>query len=312
MTWVEGVRERLRGGFTGTFLEGVPLARFTTFNIGGPATLLAVPSGVDDLSVLLGAVAETGVDLLILGRGTNVLVSDSGFDGVVAVVGEGLKRITRKSKDEVYVEAGCGLNKLLNWAIEMEMGGLENLAGIPGSVGGAVCMNAGAMGSSIGELVVRVSVMTLTENGVAVRQLDHEAMGFGYRESAMREGDVVFGARLRLRQADKQELESRRGEVMAWRRENQPLRQRSAGSVFRNPPGMSAGELIDRCGLKGARIGEAMVSKKHANFIVNLGGASARDVYDLMGRVKDKVSAMEGVELEEEIRLVGMTGEAKP
>ncbi len=312
MTWREGMRERLRAGFAGTLMEGVPLARFTTFAIGGPAALLAVPSGMDDLCMLLEAVAQTGADLLVMGGGSNLLVSDRGFDGVVAVVGEGLKRITRKSKDEVYVEAGCGLKRAIDWAIDMEMGGLEDLAGIPGSVGGAICMNAGAMGSSIGELVLEVEVMSVSDRGVAVRKLDRGAMAFGYRESALREGDVVYASRLRLRRAGRGELASRRGEVMAWRRENQPLRQRSAGSVFRNPQGTSAGELIDRCGLKGTRVGRAMVSHKHANFIVNLGGASAREVFELMRRVRDEVARVEGIELEEEIRLVGMRGEERP
>jgi len=303
------VRERLRGRFSGTIREMASLAEFTTFRIGGPAALLAIPEGKEDLYMLLQAVGDTGLRPLVLGRGSNVLISDRGFEGVVAVLGNGLQGITKKGKDEVYVEAGCDLNMLINWAIELGLGGLEDLYGIPGSVGGAVRMNAGAGGSSIGQSVTRVAVIGLKGGEVEVKELKRGEIDFSYRYSSIKEGDIVFEAGLQLHAADKAALRSRRGEVMAWRRENQPLRQPSAGSVFRNPPGMAAGELIDRCGLKGARIGGAMVSDKHANFIVNVGGASADDVYRLMMRIKEEVMRREGVELKEEIRLVGKMGE---
>jgi UDP-N-acetylmuramate dehydrogenase len=308
---IAAVREMLQGRFRGTLVEGMPLAGFTTFRIGGPAGLLAVPKGKEDLSRLLNTVAESGSRLLVVGRGSNMLISDHGFAGVVAVLSSGLGRITIKGKYEVYVEGGCDLNRLVNWAIEMGLEGLEDLSGIPGSVGGAVRMNAGAMGSDIGERVELVTVMKLTGGEVEAKRLKREDIGFAYRHTGLEDSDVIYGVRLRLHGGDKGVLESRRKEVMRWRRENQPLKQPSAGSVFRNPPGVSAGELIDRCGLKGMRVGEAMVSEKHANFIVNLGGASADDVYGLMMRVKAEVSRREGIELEEEIRLVGEMGEDK-
>jgi UDP-N-acetylmuramate dehydrogenase len=309
MTEVAEVRERLRSSFGGTMIEGALLAGFTTFHIGGPAALLAVPEGIDDLSALLEAVAVSGAKLLVLGRGSNVLVSDRGFDGVVAVLSGGLRRITKKGKHEVYVESGCDLNVLVKWTIELGLGGLEELSGIPGSVGGAIRMNAGAMGSSMGDRVMRVKVLSLAGKEVKARQIGRGGMGFAYRHSGLGENDIVVGARLKLGAADRRTLESRRGEVLAWRRRSQPLNQPSAGSVFRNPPGMYAGELIERCGLKGVRIGEAMVSEKHANFIVNLGGASADDVRELIRRVKNEVKSKKGVELEEEIKLVGEMGE---
>jgi UDP-N-acetylmuramate dehydrogenase len=306
---VAAVRERLRGGFAGTIREMAPLAEFTTFRIGGPAALLAMPGGREDLSLLLRAVEEAGMPLLVLGRGSNVLVSDRGFSGVVAVLGKGLQRITRKGKDEVYVEAGCDLERLISWAVELGLGGLEDLSGIPASVGGAVRMNAGAWGSSIGQSITRVAVIGLEGEEVKLKELKPGEIDFAYRYSSIKEGDIVFEAGLRLHTADTAALRVRRREVMAWRRENQPLRQPSAGSVFRNPPGAAAGELIDGCGLKGARIGGAMVSDKHANFIVNMGGASADDVYRLMMRIKEEVIRREGVELKEEIKLVGKMGE---
>ncbi len=309
MADVAAVRERLRGGFAGTIRAMAPLAEFTTFRIGGPAALLAIPEGREDLSLLLRAVGEADIPLLVLGRGSNVLISDHGFDGVVAVLGKGLQRIAKKGKDEVYVEAGCDLKRLINWAIELGLGGLEDLSGIPASVGGAIRMNAGAWGSSIGQTVTRVAVMGVEGEEVKLKELKHKDIEFSYRYSSIREGDIVYEAGLRLHAADMAALRSRRREVMAWRREKQPLRQPSAGSVFRNPPGVAAGKLIDGCGLKGARMGGAMVSEVHANFIVNAGGASAEDVYRLMMHIKEEVIRMEGVELIEEIKLVGKMGE---
>ncbi len=303
------VRGMLRSRFKGILLEGVPLAGYTSFRIGGPAALLALPKGKDDLSRLLEAVAEAGSRLLVLGRGSNVLVSDRGFDGVVAVLGGGLGRITKKGEDEVYVESGCDLNRLVKWSIEHGLGGLERLAGIPGSVGGAVRTNAGAMGAEVGERVEHVVVLNLVGGEVMTKRLGREDMGFTYRGTALGDGDVIYGVRLSLEREDRRALESRCREAMAWRRKNQPLQQPSAGSVFRNPPGVSAGELIDRCGMRGMRAGEAMVSEMHANFIVNLGAAKADDVHALMERVKAEVSRREGVELEEEIVLVGEMGE---
>ena len=216
--------------------------------------------------------------------------------------------MNNETKHEVYVESGCELNGLAAWAIKQGLGGLERLCGIPGSVGGAVRMNAGALGSSIGEVVAQVAVMRLAGGGVETKLLDSRDVAFAYRRTALEDRDIIYEVKMILREEDGKTLESRREEAMRWRRENQPLRQPSAGSVFRNPPGISAGELIDRCGLKGAREGRAMVSEKHANFIVNLGGAKADEVYRLISRVKAEVQRREGVELEEEIRLVGEMG----
>jgi UDP-N-acetylmuramate dehydrogenase len=306
---VTEVRERLRGRFKGTLEEGVPLEGLTTFRIGGPADLLALPQGKEDLAQLLDVVVEEGSRLLVLGKGSNVLISDLGFRGVVVVLGKGLSGVKSNTKHEVYVESGCELNVLAAWAIRRGLGGLEGLCGIPGSVGGAVRMNAGAMGSSISEVIEQVAVMRLAGSRVETKLLRNRDIAFTYRRTALEDRDIVYEVKMMLREEDREYLESRRKEVMRWRRENQPLKQPSAGSVFRNPPGMTAGELIDRCGLKGAREGGAMVSEKHANFIVNLGGARADDVYRLIARVKAEVHRREGVELEEEIRLVGEMGE---
>lgn len=305
----KALKAGLEKRFKGALISDAPLSDYTTYRIGGPAELLAVPSDLGDLRCLLEAVAEKGAGLLVLGRGSNVLVSDQGFRGLVAVLGRGVGRMVRKNKHKVDVEGGCDLNRLIGWTIATGLGGLEGLSGIPGSLGGAVRMNAGAMGANIGERVERISIFSIEEHGLEDRDLGHAEVGFAYRRTALEDKDIIYKVTLKLTESDQDVLESRRKEVFEWRKQNQPLRQPSAGSVFRNPADISAGELIERCGLKGLRIGDAMVSEKHANFIVNLGGASADDVYRLMQRVKADVNRTEGIELEEEIRLVGGIGE---
>ncbi len=303
------VRAGLTGRFKGTLIESVPLAGFCTFGIGGPADFLARPADLEDLKSLIEAVAGEGVPLLVLGRGSNVLISDRGFRGVVVVIGREMGEVGLDAEHKVEVESGCGLDKLITWAVDSGLGGLEGLSGIPGSTGGAVRMNAGALGSSIGELVESVCVLSLGGKSIEDRCLDREEVGFEYRRTELEDTDLIYKVKLKLQEEDKTILAERRKEALSWRRANQPIGLPSAGSVFRNPPGAAAGELIDRCGLKGMRVGGAVVSEKHANFIVNTGGASADDVYRLMERIKAEVSSEQGVELEEEIRLIGVMGE---
>jgi len=306
------VKAGLAGRFKGTLMEDVPLAGFCTFGIGGPADFLAMPADLEDLKSLLAAVVGEGVPLLVLGRGSNVLISDRGFRGAVVVIGREMGGVELDAERKVDVESGCGLDRLITWAIDSGLGGLEKLSGIPGSTGGAVRMNAGALGSSIGEYIEGVYVLSLRGGSIEDRCLDREEVGFEYRRTELEETDLIYKVKLELQEDDKSILAERRREALSWRKENQPIGLPSAGSVFRNPQRASAGELIDRCGLKGMRVGGAVVSEKHANFIVNTGGASADDVYRLIERVKDVVSREQGVELEEEIRLIGVMGEDGP
>ncbi len=291
--------------FKGSLEPGKSLADLTSFRIGGPAGLIAIPKGFEDIKLITQEIASAGIELLVLGRGSNVLISDKGFPGVVLVLGEGFSRIKRQGQDKVNVEAGCELNRLIAWTVERDLVGLELLAGIPGSLGGAVRMNAGAQGCSIGDSVEEISVLRLDGREVRDRQIAAERIGFAYRKTALEDNEIIYKVKLKLDGKETDDLEARRKDVLRRRRENQPLVQPSAGSVFRNPEGISAGELIDRCGLKGKRVGGAMVSEKHANFIVNIGGATARDVYELMTLIKQEVCRREGAELIEEIRLVG-------
>jgi UDP-N-acetylmuramate dehydrogenase len=303
------VEEYMDGRFRGTLEEKVPLAAYTTFRIGGPADILALPRGVEDLLLLAQAAVELQSNIVVLGRGSNTLVSDLGFRGIVAVLCGGLSRITQKGKDELYVEAGCDLGRLVNRCVEAGLGGLEDLAGIPGTVGGAVRVNAGAHGSSIGDRIVDVYLFRMEEGEVKERELPAWQVGFRYRETALSENEIIYKVGLKLYEEEIGKLEARRKQALQWRRENQPLGMPSAGSVFRNPEGEAAGALIDRCGLKGMKVGDAVVSEKHANFIVNTGGATAADVLELIRRVKEEVYRKAGVELREEIRIVGEKAE---
>lgn len=290
--------------------ERVPLAGYTSFRIGGPADLVVMPKGWEDLVVLSQALAEERCDFLVLGRGTNLLVSDAGFRGVAVVLTRGMKRLRIKSEGEVYVECGCDLNRLILWCMEHRLAGLEELSGIPGSVGGAVRMNAGAHGLCIGDRVDTVKILRLVDGEVKERKINAREAEFGYRKAAgIDDLDIIYEVKLKLYFEDKKKIAERREEFLAWRRDRQPLDKPSAGSVFLNPPSMSAGEVIERCGLKGLRVGDAAVSTKHANFIVNMGKATAKDVRELIRRVKEEVVRREGIELQEEIRMVGFSGE---
>ncbi len=304
------VAARLKGRFLGSMVEGAPLSEHTTFRIGGPADLLAFPKGMGDLGRLLQAIADARCPWIAMGNGSNLLFSDSGFRGIVVVLGRGLNRIKKNHKHEVYVEGGCTINRFLSWVEEAELGGLEDLAGIPGTVGGAARMNAGAMGTSIGDRVAELHVAGERGGEVHYRTYQRHEAGFGYRSTGIEEGEIIYLVKLELYKNDRRYIRERRERVLEWRRRHQPLEYPSAGSVFKNPPGISAGELIDRCGLKGARAGMAQVSEKHANFIVNLGGARASEVVSLIRRVKKEVYEREGIELEEEIRIVGEDLEA--
>ncbi len=299
------VAARLKGRFLGGMVEKAMLSEYTTFRIGGPADLLVFPKGMGDLGRLMQAIAETRCPWMAMGNGSNILFSDRGYRGLVVVLGRGLNRIKKNSKHEVYVESGCSINRFLAWTEEAGLGGLEDLVGIPGTVGGAARMNAGAMGTSIGDFISEMSVIGEKDGEVFSGVYDHHSAGFAYRSTDIRDCEIIYIVKLQLYKKDRRDIRKRKEKVLEWRKRHQPLEYPSAGSVFKNPPGISAGEVIERCGLKGARSGMAQVSERHANFIVNLGGATASDVKSLVALVKNVVREREGIELEEEIKIIG-------
>ena len=295
--------------FKGDIKRNEPLSRHTSYAIGGPADILAWPADREDLRLLLRAIKAQKLPSFILGGGTNLLVRDGGFRGVMIT----LQRMhTIKIEREyrsiggsfvvVCAEAGASLAKLLSFAVEHGLTGLEFAAGIPGTVGGAVCMNAG---TSLGEMGDVVESVTLISPDGEPGARSAEEMEFGYRTASVPEGHLVLEARVVLRRDDKEKIKARLKELLETRKQRQPWGFPNAGSVFKNPQSESAGMLIERAGLKGRTVDGAQVSEKHANVIVNTGKAKAADVLRLMELVKEKVLEVSGVRLEPEIKIIG-------
>ncbi len=279
-----------------------PLARHTSFRIGGPALLFASPPDTEALRRALAFCADEDLPWFVLGRGTNLLISDSGYHGMVIHLGKAWAWL-RISGHTVAVGAAYPLPALARKAADAGLAGLEFAAGIPGSVGGAVAMNAGAFGGNMAGVVREVECILPSGETRALAGADME---FAYRHSrALAQSIIVIAAHLTLTPDNPADIRRRMDAYHAQRKARQPLSAWSAGSVFRNPPGDAAGRLIEAAGCKGMRRGGALVSPKHANFIVNTGGATAADVLALMREVQRRVWETFGVRLEPEIRLLG-------
>ncbi len=295
--------------FKGEIKRHEPLSRHTSFGIGGPADILAYPSDRDDLIALLAGIKKQRASYIVIGSGTNLLVRDGGFRGVVVCLQRiGTIRIEREYRSVggtfslVYTEAGALLLKLLGFAMEQGLTGLEFATGIPGTVGGAICMNAGTAAGEIGDVIDSV---TLISPDGALLTKGRDDMGFGYRTSNIPAGHLILDAKIILRHDDQERIKARVKEIQDTRKQRQPWGLRSAGSVFKNPQEESAGKLIETAKLKGRKVGDAQVSDQHANFIVNLGKARAKDVVALMEIVKQTVLDVHGVRLEPEIKIIG-------
>jgi UDP-N-acetylmuramate dehydrogenase len=281
--------------------ENEPLAGRTTLRIGGPARFLAEVSDADALARVLRFASAEHQPVLVLGKGSNLLVPDAGFPGLVVVLG-GAFRETRVEGTEIVAGGGVSLMALAVAARDAGLSGVENVSGIPSSVGGAVRINAGSYGSEIFDVLVAA---TLVSPAGGLRTAAAAAIAHGYRWTSLCEtGDVVAGGRFRLSPKSPAEIAARMAEVAAKRRDALP-RQPNAGSIFKNPPGFFAGRLLEECGLKGRRVGGAEVSRIHANVIVNAGGATAKDVNRLMEEMKRTVKDRFGVDLQPEIQIVG-------
>ena len=284
-------------------LQEEPLASKTTLRVGGAARLFAEPAGIDDLRILVGAAQAEGLPFYLLGRGSNLIVPDEGVDGLVlALTHPAWSVFELRPEGRVWAGAGLRLKQLCGRALRAGLSGFEFLEGIPGSVGGALRMNAGAMGGWMFDVVEEVQVMT---RAGAVQMLRPAEMGVAYRQCAALREAIALGALLRpTALTAAAEIGRLIDTYRSKRHETQP-REPSAGCVFKNPPGGSAGWLIDECGLKGARVGGAEVSPLHANFIVNHGAATAGDVLELVRRVRTQVRLVKGVDLEPEVLLYG-------
>ncbi len=279
----------------------IPLDKYTTLRVGGPADYFAEPSSEKELSALLDGAKQAGIKVLLMGNGSNLLVRDGGFRGLVIRLGKAFSCI-EPWEGGLKAQAGALLSVLACEAAEASLTGLEFAQGIPGTVGGGVYMNAGAYG---GELGKRIESVTVLDHG-AVREIPGADMGFGYRHSrAMEEKWIVLGARFRLEKGEKEQIDAAMRDFAARRKEKQPLNYPSAGSFFKRPEGHFAGALIEKAGLKGRQVGGAQVSEKHAGFLINAGGAAAADFLTLMKQVQETVLKESGVLLEPEVRIVG-------
>ena len=282
--------------------ENEPLAGHTTMKIGGPARVFCQPAGTEQLIRCIQLCREHQVEYYLLGKGSNTLFADSGYPGAVICLDEASSRI-QVEDDQIIAGAGAPLHKVCRAALNAELGGLEFAYGIPGSVGGAVYMNAGAYGGEMKDVLAEVYY--IDENG-RMQTKPAEELKLGYRTSCFMDSDqCIVAARFVLHPARKQEIEDRMEDLMERRRSKQPLEYPSAGSTFKRPQGAFAGALIEQCGLKGMRVGGAAISEKHCGFVVNLGGATCRDVVELTQKVHDIVLEKTGFVLEREIRVVG-------
>jgi UDP-N-acetylmuramate dehydrogenase len=285
----------------GRAVLGVPLGPLTTYRVGGPAALLVADAGPADLASVAAAVGSTGLDVLVVGRGSNLLVAEAGFPGIVVVLGEAFAEVRIEG---TTVEAGgaAALPVVARRTAAAGLTGFEWAVGVPGSIGGAVRMNAGGHGSDMAASLTRVRVLDLRtgEDGWMVAA----ALQLGYRRSRLRASEVVTAVELQLAPGDAEVSDAEVASIVRWRRANQPGGA-NAGSVFTNPPGDSAGRVIDAAGLKGCRVGSASISTKHANFIQVDDGGRADDVAALMAEVRGAVHASSGVWLHAETRLVG-------
>jgi len=283
-------------------LANEPMRNHTTFKTGGPADKLYLPKNADEIGRVIAHAQESGLPLLVMGRGSNLLVSDKGFPGVVVKLADSFSDI-RIEGNTVIADAGASLRDVAQKSIEAGLAGLEFAGGIPGALGGGICMNAGAYGGELKDFIETVRV--LTRDG-EIKDLSNTDMRFSYRGSAAQdEGFIVLGASFRLPSGDREESMQKLSELNRRRRDCQPLSYPSAGSTFKRPPGHFAGKLIEECGLKGCSVGGAMVSEKHAGFIINTGGATSSDIYALICRVQDKVARQTGVTLHTEVKIIG-------
>jgi UDP-N-acetylmuramate dehydrogenase len=299
---------RQRSGLAELIPGGVvfdhPMDKMTTYRIGGKAEAICYPGELNTLCRLIAFLSAQDIPYLVVGKGSNLLVSDKGIKGAVIVLRDKLASVEEMPTEGCVILAGGGLTivELLSYCRNKALAGLEFLAGIPGTLGGAVFMNAGAFGNEIGDRVCEI--LTVGRHGEP-EAITEKNLKFSYRSSSVPNGTVIYSAKFRLERGDKGLIEEMMAGNLKRKKASQPLEYPSAGSVFKNPPGNYAGKLIENAGLKGARIGGAMISPKHGNFIVNTGGAKAEDIKALIALARKKVKEQTGIDMDTEIVFIG-------
>jgi len=286
----------------GTCLLNEPMSRHTSYGIGGPAGAYITPRDRDDLRRILEFADEQNIPIFFIGSGSNLLVADEGINGIVITLIKSFNKLEIKGC-HIYAETGVMLGHMVKHCIKQKLTGLETMIGVPGTLGGALMMNAGAFGSEISNCLQNVDVMTLTGK---IKQYSVKDIDFNYRHSSFKKDEIIMSANFVLKKATKQEIMNKRAKASAGRKETQPLRFRSAGSLFKNPKkDVAAGYLIDKAGLKGTHRGDAEISEKHANFFVNHGKANAEDIVFLIRLARKTVEKKFGINLELEVKTLG-------
>ena len=294
--------EELEKMVNGTCLLNEPMSRHTSYGIGGPAGAYITPRDRDDLRRILHFADEQNIRVFFIGSGSNLLVADEGLNGIVITLIKSFNKLEIKGC-HIYAETGVMLGHMVKHCIKQKLTGLETMVGVPGTLGGALMMNAGAFGSEISNCLKNVDVMTLTGE---IKQYSVKDIDFHYRHSSFKKDEIIMSANFVLKKATKQEIMNKRAKASAGRKETQPLRFRSAGSLFKNPKkDVAAGYLIDKAGLKGTHRGDAEISEKHANFFVNHGKANAEDVVFLIRLARKTVEKKFGINLELEVKTLG-------
>jgi len=302
------LRNLFRNHFQENVLFDAPLKEHVAYRVGGPADILVFPRTETDLIWISDQARHFHLPVTIIGRGTNLLVKDSGLRGITVSLEKAFREIEvvtpAKEQLTTWVRAGGGVSKpeLLNWAVERGLAGLEFSSGVPGSIGGGIFMNAGTKYGCYGDILKELRVFDFSKGA---RTLTRDQFHFGYREQNAVKDSLVLWATFEMKPGDPQALRQEVERIIQERAEKQPLDYPSCGSTFKNPPGHSAGRLIEKTGLKGRTVGGAQISEKHANFILNKGNATAQDILDLIQLTKDTVSAQFGVTLECEVIILG-------
>jgi len=300
------LEEKLKDIVSGTVLFNEPMSRHTSIGVGGPACVLVSPETVTELGQIIACLRNLETPFIPIGNGTNLIVRDGGYKGVIISM-KGLNSIAldRRNDKEAAIHAGAGaaLSEIVRLASEESLAGMECCAGIPGSVGGAVKMNAGAYGGEIKDVVESVGLLDARGD---VWKLKKNSLKFAYRHLNLPEGTIITGASFLLSKGTKEKIQGRINEILRMRKDKHPLEFRNSGSIFKNPKGIApAGQIIDEMGLKGYQVGGAKISEKHGNFIINLGQAKGNDIISLIDMVKKMVKAERGIVLETEVEIIG-------
>ena len=285
-----------------TILKDVSMKEHTTMRVGGKAALMIIPETISCVQKIISFLYSSNIPNIIIGNGSNLIFQDTGYNGVIIKIGEPLSSI-EVFDDIIVAMAGASLAHVANKALENSLTGLEFASGIPGSIGGAVFMNAGAYDGEIKQVVLETLCVDNKGNLITIKGQEHN---FSYRHSRLQDDDLTcLQVKMKLEKDEKSSIQAKMNDLNARRRDKQPLNYPSAGSVFKRPPGCYAGKLVDDCGLRGTKIGGAQVSDKHCGFIINTGNATAADVISLIEYVQDTVYKNSGVWLELEVRIVG-------